>query len=245
MHHIIQITDLHLTETPMDEFRGVNPRKQLERILKTPDIQQCDLILVTGDIAIENSEPGAYRDLKIMMDGLNKPYHVLPGNHDGAEELARAFGLNLSGGTLNRVIDDPVPLIFMDSSSEQVEESDLEFLRSALRRYKGKSPLLFIHHPLIDCAHPIMDSKYFLRGREKIRRVLEESGVVKHVFSGHCHKTYSETLFGISHHVTPSTAVEFVSNGDIIINGHQNPGFREIKVDLKSGQVKSRTIYLS
>lgn len=244
MYYLIQITDLHFGETLTEEFRGVNPRKQLQRVLETPDIQQCDLILVTGDIAIEHSEPGAYRDLKIMLDALNKPYHVLPGNHDGAEELAGAFNLTLNGGTLNRVIDEPVPMIFMDSSSEQVEENDLKFLRTALSRFKGKSPLLFIHHPLIDCAHPIMDQKYFLRGREKIRSVLEENGGVQNVFSGHCHKTYSETLSGITYYVTPSTAVEFVSNGDKIMNGHQNPGFREIKVDLKKGQVESRTIYL-
>lgn len=241
---IVQISDLHITETADERFWDVDTRSNFERIFQCRELQECDTIVISGDMAVENAEPGAYQYLKSFLDSYGKPYHVMPGNHDSPSLVAEVFGLELNAGTLNRVVDSEIPMILLDTSGQDVQVNDLVFLDSALKRLAGRSPLLFLHHPLIPCGHPFMDNICFLVGREKIKKILEQSQVVKHVFCGHAHKCHTAGFSGIFHAVTPSTAVQFYSSGNDVFADHRNPGFREIIVDPKTNKVDTRTIYL-
>lgn len=241
---IAHISDLHITENPDERFWEVDTRASFERVFQSRELRNCDMIVISGDMAVENAEPGAYRYLRDFLDAFGKPYHVMPGNHDSPALVAEFFGLELNHGTLNRVVDGEVPMILLDTSRQEVHVNDLVFLDSALKSLAGRSPLLFLHHPLIPCGHPFMDNICFLIGREKIKKVLEQSQAARYIFCGHAHKSHTAVFSGIVHAVTPSTAVQFYSSGNDVFADHRNPGFREILVDPKTIDVDTRTIYL-
>ncbi len=247
MLSLIQISDLHITLSPEDRFRGVDTRASLNRVLQTREVHEAEALIVTGDLAAKDPHPEIYRYIKNVLDACGTSYHILPGNHDRSDLTAEIFGMELNAGKLNRFVDHPAPMIFMDSSTEETLPEDLAFLENALRHFSGRRPLLFIHHPLRECDHPYFDTHCVLNGREKICEVLEREngGGVRHVFSGHAHKSHSQTVSGIAYHVSPSTACEFYSTPDDVFDSHQMPGFRKIVVEPVLGGLDTRTIYLS
>ncbi len=223
----------------------MDTRASLNRVLRTREVHEADALIVTGDLAAKDPHPEIYRHIKSVLDVCKIPYHILPGNHDQSDLTAEVFGIELNDGKLNRIVEHPAPMIFMDSSTEETHSDDLEFLKNALQYFSGRRPLLFIHHPLRECDHPYFDTHCVLEGREKIREVLESGGGVRHVFSGHAHKSHSQTVSGIAYHVGPSTACEFYSTPEDVFDSHQMPGFRKIVVEPVLGGVDTRTIYLS
>ncbi len=244
IYRCIQISDLHITPDEEELFHRVDSRDQLDRVLKTEEVASCDFMVVTGDIAAMEGEPSVYSYLKRRLDTLGKPYHILPGNHDDPAMLAETFDLELRHNSLNRIVESPVPMVFMDSSTEKVESEDSEFLKSALDHFQGKTPLIFIHHPLVDCEHPFMDEICFLKDRQHLLETLLHSEGEHHIFCGHAHKSFYSETNGLNFYVSPSTAVEFASYEDKVFVNHRNPGFREILWNADNEELRTRTIYL-
>jgi len=79
----VHITDLHLPDEAPDQSQGSEIqsfRAAVEEInaLEPPP----EFVVVTGDIARHNGEPGAYQLFKQISSGLKIPVYVVPGNHD-------------------------------------------------------------------------------------------------------------------------------------------------------------------
>jgi len=222
---IVQISDLHIT-TPLKMAYGVASTVQnlyqcIQHINQLKP--QPDLVLVTGDICNENSFDELV-NAKTILDTLNTPYYVMPGNHDTRNDLTSVFGskhcpVNLedssSSSFINYVIESKeLRMIAVDStidgkSGGELCDNRLAWLKTRLDEKKDKPTLIIMHHPPIKLGVFETDMDLFI-GTEKLKNLLNNYSNIKAILSGHVHR-HTHTLWSNTVVITaPSTSMELV-----------------------------------
>lgn len=192
---IAYITDIHLDESISLEH-GVNPRHNLIKILEDIDARGIREVVFGGDIG----EASSYRWL---FDSLGKyQWRITLGNHDRYEDVRPYFtraSENLDGKLYYSEEDASFKYLFLDSSADEVSQTQFEWLREQLRT--SKSLVIFIHHPIlaIDTA---VDKIFPLQGREQLQELLLGCNNPISVFTGHYHLTDEQTAGNVTQYVT-------------------------------------------
>lgn len=218
---LVIVADLHLI-SPRDPYKEKHAArdffagawhsfKQLSKLIKE---EAPDLVISLGDLVDWYSDEN--RDMAIeLMNDLNLPWLVTPGNHD-FERLERrdedrtgdivqilakdGYEISKSGWSQcgielhNRLIEaDGVGLLLMNSAFSDVPPGTKEWLDESLERCRTN--LLFTHVPL----HVPEIREYILSvdpGRDLVKYVQHQApwvfreelvGRVQHVFTGHLH----------------------------------------------------------
>ena len=96
---IIQISDCHLPADTGQQYRGINPHKNLKRLMRKVKALRPDLILATGDLS-EDGSRASYRLLKRYLKLHDTPVLALPGNHDDAPVRQKGFLAEDAVGTV-------------------------------------------------------------------------------------------------------------------------------------------------
>ena len=52
---VVQITDCHLPADPKREYRGINPRRNLKKLMQKVKAMKPDLLLASGDLSEDGS----------------------------------------------------------------------------------------------------------------------------------------------------------------------------------------------
>jgi 3',5'-cyclic AMP phosphodiesterase CpdA len=179
----------------------------IDEINKRNDI---DFVLVPGDLT-KDSEPYNHRAVKAMLDKLDVPYYVIPGNHDvkkdwmpkenwGISEFVNYYerhGYDDSGKSWYSLDVAPgLHLIGLDSASHPkfsnswggaVTDDQLEWLEEDLKANADKTAIVMVHHALI--KHEGKDDpRYYVENSDAVKEILREHGV-KTVITGHLHVT--------------------------------------------------------
>lgn len=194
---IAQISDLHIVEkghktlgvAPMDE-------KLNHCIAHINQFQPApDLVLVTGDVTnnftLLEAEYAAQ-----LLNQLQCPYYVIPGNHDKREHLLEVFGKkscpdNLDG-TINYVLEDhPVRLIGVDSTMPKTVGGHmcaqrLQWLDTQLAKEPHKPTIIFMHHPPIKTG--VLETNFdgFV-GADELGKIIVKYSNVERIICGHIH----------------------------------------------------------
>lgn len=177
----------------------------IEEINSRSDI---DFVLVLGDIT-KDSEPINHIRAKDLLDTLNVPYYVLPGNHDvdktsiknelGIESFVQIYQGH--GYTDNRSYYslDPAPgvhLVSLDSASDpsladkwsgSLSEEQINWLEEDLSQNADKTVIVMAHHALINHTGK-NDSNWYIDNREQVKEIMKNHGA-KVIFTGHLHTT--------------------------------------------------------
>ena len=178
-----QITFAWLSDTHVGGRTGAEDmREAVQDINSLPGIE---FVMLSGDI----TEMGSNAELelaKAILDSLNKPYHIIPGNHDtkwsesGCTKFSDLWGedkLNFEFKTYRFIGMHQGPLMRMGDGHFAPE--DLRWLDSQLATLPDKNhPIIFITHYPID---PSIDNWY-----EVIDRLKRFN--VKVVLCGHGHR---------------------------------------------------------
>ncbi|MBF0562443.1 MAG: phosphodiesterase [Alphaproteobacteria bacterium] len=175
-----------------------------------------DIVLMTGDLV----HGGAAEDYKLLaglLEPLEIPFYLVPGNHDRRANLLAAFGGRNcpapAGGFIQYVLEDyPVRLIALDTLEEGREggrlcETRLNWLRNILTELSERPTVVFMHHPPIRSGLAGFDKSPFL-GAEGLAQVLRESGRVERILCGHLHRSAQAQLAGTMITTAPSTAFQ-------------------------------------
>jgi 3',5'-cyclic AMP phosphodiesterase CpdA len=214
---IAQITDFHvlprgekmagvldtngMLEAAVSHLNGLEPRP--------------DVVLGTGDLT-ENGSEGAYRSLREILDGLELPYLLIPGNHDSRERLVAAFSDHRylpRSGFMHYVVDDyPVRLVALDTTIPGKDEGllcaeRLAWLDATLGASRERPTLIFLHHPPFETGIWWMDSMG-LSGSGAFREIVERHAQVKRVVCGHLHRPIQVGWSGAIVSVAPSTCYQ-------------------------------------
>jgi predicted MPP superfamily phosphohydrolase len=134
-----QISDIHLPYGA-DEFA----RYGYEMNLLDPDF-----VMVTGDVVDTETIASGWNYLHFVMNNMEIPLYLLPGNHDYAGADSRLF--QKYGGLLNYslVIGDFL-FIAMDShTGGYIYEEQLEWAESVLKKYPEKVKIIGFHHSIL------------------------------------------------------------------------------------------------
>lgn len=216
---IAQITDLHLgrvLETP------AGPLDPLDCLAKAVDHLKAmdpgpDLLLVTGDLSNSGAAED-YRALKDRLDDLQRPYFVIPGNHDRRDTLRQAFaaqGYFAAGQSfLHHVIEDyPLRLIGLDTLVPDAEGGEmcdrrLDWLAARLADAPGKPTLIYMHHPPFKTGIPLFD-QIGCAGGEALGALVARHQQVQAVTCGHVHRAISLRWYGTVVYVTPSVFYQY------------------------------------
>lgn len=215
---IVQISDLHIVERGQKTL-GMAP--MAENLIKTIDhinqmTPQPDLVLATGDITnnltLSEAEYAAQ-----LLNKLNCPYYVIPGNHDNREVLLQAFaGPAIPGhmdGIINYVIDDyPVRLIGVDSTLPKTVgghmcQKRLDWLQDRLVEETTKPTIIFMHHPPIKAGVLEADFDGF-GGADTLGEIVGRHTNIERIICGHIHLTTCTRWHGTIVSTAPSMGMQ-------------------------------------
>jgi Icc protein len=226
-----QISDIHIGE---DEnlVQGIDVRSNFLKALHSKSMKDIDLLVLSGDLANEDGEPGAYRFILEQVKDLSVPFLVIPGNHDRLETMAEFFDLGdkIHNGKCYYKYDIcGRTLFFLDSACGVISGDQLEWLKVEAAKESGEV-FLFVHHPPCLCGHRFMDSRYSLKNKEEFQSVLAEIPNLTHIFCGHYHSHFELDMGRHKVHVAPSTQMQIDSHAPNFILKSSAPEWMVIEI---------------
>lgn len=148
------ITFVHLSDTHIGSGSGAD---DLRRTVK--DINEnaaIEFVVITGDI----TEFGSDLEIKLakqILDSLNKPWHIIPGNHDGnwSENGANTFKKVFHNETF---VFKAGKYVFLGThcgpnmrmGPGQIPRENIVWLDSVLKTIPDNTPLIFVNHYPMD-----------------------------------------------------------------------------------------------
>ena len=166
------------------------------------DIQKYDIAFFTvlGDLTEDGSNE-EYRDVKADLAAVGIPYYATIGNHD-LFQSGRAGGwstwsASLGPATYAVTVADKIRLVFLDTSSDEVGESQFTWLEDVLSQ-PGPVTLVGSHYPIYDGTSPSIWRISSLEERMKLSSLLNRYNVHSYV-GGHMHG-FRESMVGSVHH---------------------------------------------
>ena len=144
------LTFVHLSDTHVGSGTGADDlRRTVKDINENDSIQ---FIVISGDI----TEFGADAEIKLakqILDSLNKPWHIIPGNHDGnwsesgANTFKKVFGnetFYFKAGNYYFLGTNCGPNMRMGPG--QIPRENIVWLDSALKTVPDNAPVIFVNH---------------------------------------------------------------------------------------------------
>ena len=193
-----QITDFHLKcdgQLLRDELDSVATLKSAVHHLNGFD-PRPDLVLATGDL-VNDPDQRAYRILRELLDELEMPVYVIPGNHDDRDMVRDAFVdlgyLPRDGEFLHYTIEDrPLRFIALDtvipgSVGGEMCPRRLAWLEGRLAERPGRPTVIVMHHPPFVTGLGFMDMHTF-SGGDGMEAVVRRHTSVERVLAGHLHR---------------------------------------------------------
>ena len=193
---IAHISDLHIAAWNKKAY-GIAPTAENLALCITHINQLApkpNLVIVTGDITYDGY-PEEARRAKILLDNLQYPYYIVPGNHDNRTGLWSVFGQQVCPGKdkdfINYVIDGyDIRLIGMDSTCAEpggeIDDRQIAWLQKQLSAEREKPTIIFMHHPPAKFGVLETDEDGFT-GADSLGRVLGQQNNIEAVLCGHIH----------------------------------------------------------
>lgn len=207
---LAQLSDLHIGANE----NGIHPVPHLEAVVEAiralPD--QPDAVLVSGDLTHDGGS-AEFELARELLERLQVPLHVLPGNHDDRALLREAFGLpGEGGGPVNYSVDvGELRLVVFDSNVPgqdpgRYDAPQLRWLDSELEAQPDRPTLLAMHHPPLATGIREWDGINLEPGqRELLAEVVARHPQLRAIVGGHLHRIAASTLAGCPVISVPST----------------------------------------
>jgi len=199
---IVQISDTHLCHDVPQRLTDLENCVQAINKLEVPP----NLVIHTGDVA-ENGTEKEYRSAQQLLDKLDAPYFVIPGNRDKRAQLRKVFcdkryQLSARGWVQYSIEDYSVRLIMVDTVSEQSNKGALcnerlQHLEQMLSADTSKPIALFLHHPPYK-AEGIPDPYQYENWNdvEKLGSLLARYNNICGMYCGHVHRFIDGSIAG-------------------------------------------------
>ncbi len=216
---LVQLSDFHIG----GDASIVDPEARLaatvDAVRALPQVP--DAVLVSGDLVDDGSDAD-YRRVVELLAPLSAPVHVLAGNHDDRDGLARHFGVSRVQGYVQYVADiGSIHLIALDS---QVPGSDagsldggrLDWLEEQLAAAPDRPTIVALHHPPFAIGIASADSiRLDEVDAQGLTRIIARHTQVQRVICGHVHRVVTGELAGRVTITAPSTYVELDPDFDV------------------------------
>lgn len=216
---LAQLSDLHLGA----RWEGVDPQPRLEAVIEAVRTlpNPVDAVVVSGDLTADGGEEDSLLARRLL-DRLEVPVHVLPGNHDLRQSLRRAFELPGEGDEpVDYVVDvGELRLVVLDSivpgqDPGAFDPGQLRWLDRELGREPERPALLAMHHPPLATGLPEWDAiNLAVAEREALGAVVARHPQLRAIVGGHLHRTAAAALAGCPVLSAPSTYLQMLPDFD-------------------------------
>lgn len=214
---IAQLSDLHIMPRGHKLYDFIDTNGLLARhiaYLNNLD-ERPDAVVITGDITDAGSR-GSYEMTLKLLNQLDYPTFIIPGNHDCNPEMLRilkdAFPyLGEDPDAIHFTIEDfPIRMICLDSSVEgklygRIGSKRLQWLQDSLTQRPETQTIIFTHHHPVPSGCHHMDLICCEDGQELLG-VLKNHPQVTHLFCGHTHRAIFQQRDGLLIGTAPSVA---------------------------------------
>jgi 3',5'-cyclic AMP phosphodiesterase CpdA len=172
-----------------------------------------DLVLATGDL-VDAGRRDEYERLRALLDALDMPVYLIPGNHDDREAMRAVFPdhryLGADGFIQYTLEDWPIRLVALDTlvpgkGGGELCDERLAWLDRTLGAAPAQPTIVFLHHPPFRTHIPGMDN-FGLEGTEGLRRVIARHAQVERLLCGHLHRPIEARFAGTIASTCPSPA---------------------------------------
>lgn len=229
MLKIGQISDIHIGENK-GPVLGIDTRNNFMYALKSILAKNPDFLVLSGDLAYNNGEPGAYKFIAEQIKDLKCPVFIIPGNHDNIETMSKFFDLPVKNGKCYYRHDaDDKTFFFLDSACGDLSKDQLDWFENEMKTVNGEA-YVFMHHPPCLCDHKFMDS-FCLKNIEEAQSVFSKYKNLNHVFCGHYHNACQKQFSHVSVHVAPAIQMQIGSNYSYFKMQSTRPGWQFINID--------------
>lgn len=213
---VAQVSDTHITTGTLaaePTYRAFRALERLKAMVPPPD---C--VVITGDL-VERGIAAEYEAARDLLDVLDMPVHIVPGNHDDAATLLRILGdtgyVRASADESDRCyyrVDYPTfRLLCCDSSVSGRHEgtlgsNQLRWLDAELDRahIDGLPVVIAMHHPPVCSGIAAMDD-IMLSDTVGLADVLQHHRHVQRIIVGHLHRPMFAMFAGVLVTAAPST----------------------------------------
>lgn len=210
---LVQLSDLHIGGSE----NGVDPVPPLEAVVEAVRSlpNQPDAVLVSGDLTDDGSEEG-YRVARELLERLEAPLHVLPGNHDDRARLRAAFDLPGQGDEPVRYSADvgELRLVVFDSNVPgqdpgRFAPEQLRWLDAELGTEPQRPTVLALHHPPLATGIVEWDGINLEPGQiPLLAEVVARHPQLRAIVGGHLHRIAASALAGAPVLAAPSTYLQ-------------------------------------
>lgn len=221
---IAHITDPHTDET-FTTGSQVDARADLKSLLEEVHAAGITEVVIGGDIG----DPSSHLFTFDLLNRYGGNYRLVLGNHDHFKEILPHYNPLPAGRTEFYYAEGKGPYkhIYLDSSSENISEEQLEWFKNEMQTHK--KIILFIHHPILP-VNAEVDRAFPLKGREKIAEVLQQHPEEIYIFCGHLHLDDEQTQGNIRQYVTMAVSLQFVRTSDVLAFDRSSFGYRIITI---------------
>jgi 3',5'-cyclic-AMP phosphodiesterase len=216
---LAQLSDLHIGAN----WEGVDPQPRLEQVIEAVRAlpNPVDAVVVSGDLTADGGEADS-RLARRLLDRLESPVHVLPGNHDLRASLRGAFELPGAG-------DEPIDysvdvgelrLLVLDSTVPGEDRGalgaeQLRWLDEELAKEPERPAILAMHHPPLSTGIPAWDEINLIAPeREALAEVVGRHPQLRAIVGGHLHRIVSSALAGCPVLSVPSSYLQILPDFD-------------------------------
>jgi Icc protein len=248
---IVQLSDIHLVESPEGRVMGVDTDESFRRVLSAvaEAVPEPDLVVATGDLAHDEIQP-TYERLRALLGdyGHLERCRLVPGNHDTPALLRRVFPSGYGdapegsacfvqrlGGWTMLGVDSHLP----GEIPGTVGAEQRAWLRERLAEAADSPTLLFVHHPPGPIGTPWLDAMAVLEP-EPLVEVLAAAPSLRAVVCGHVHQETTLSVGGVPLITTPSTCFQFRPGSAKPAFDAEAPAFRVI--DLEGDTFSTRVV---
>lgn len=223
---VIQLTDLHLLP-PGELLMGLDVNARLDAALEHIARLRPDALFITGDFCAHEPVQDIYHQLRSRFEAFDKPYYIIPGNHDDRAMMRQAYPL--MPGKEQEPIYGLVPLggqefIFLDSCPGTVDAPQLDWLAETIAEHPTAT--VVIHHPPIKLGIPFMDNKYPLRDTGRLLELLTADGHRRRVLCGHYHTARTVSYRNLDVLLCPPTSFFIYPGAEEFTMEPHPPGFQ-------------------
>ncbi|MGZ4960162.1 MAG: 3',5'-cyclic-AMP phosphodiesterase [Methylomonas sp.] len=230
MLKILQLSDLHILQTPTETLLGIDTEYYFGRVLQAAhaDHGPFDLILTTGDLAQDPCRE-SYQRIRQHFEVYGTRVLCLPGNHDDFS-LMQAI---LNDGWVScqkQLLLENWQIICLNSQKPgspvgELRSEELAFLENCLLARPEVPALVAVHHHCIPSGCDWLDTMQ-IENSGALLELLGRHSQVKAVTCGHVHKQMSSQYGGIGIFSAPATCFQFKLNSTQFSVENTPPGYR-------------------
>lgn len=230
-----QISDIHISALGdhHDMLSGQSVGFFTNVVSEINQNDSLDFVLISGDL-LDTAQQWELEQIQQIIDTLNKPYYIIPGNHDRRDQnategltrhqFAQHFNPQVSArptepdaqaGYWSIAVSPSVQLIGLDSIRDEdwgghIDSVQMDWLKQELKNNADKLVVVTVHHPLHKLA-PIDSNPDWLNfvcySGPELLELFDNNPQVKLVLTGHHHQSKADMLGQRLHLACPALAI--------------------------------------